>query len=98
MRLIKYNSKLRYKSELGRKSVKYRDPILWDAIHKVIRDILSLRVLKRSLKIACLSLDHIQSVERDACLVSSKNPDLFSLAQYYVIAGPHQLYGCHIQT
>ena len=67
-------SLIRYNSELGRNSVRYRGPMVWNAIPKVIRDASSLQLFKGKLKNASRSLDQIQ-FEKEACLINSKNPD-----------------------
>ena len=62
----------RYHSELGRNSIRYRGPIVWNSIPKFIRNVTSLQLFKEKLKLASKTLDQIQ-FEKEACLIKSKN-------------------------
>ena len=67
-------SLIRYNSLLGRNSVRYRGPIIWNSIPRNIRNAASLQLFKATLKRASKSIDHIQ-FEKEACLLNSKDPD-----------------------
>ena len=45
-------SLVRYHSELGRNSIRYRGPIVWNSIPKFIRNVTSLQLFKEKLKLA----------------------------------------------
>ena len=67
-------SLIRYNSLLGRNSVRYRGPIIWNSIPRNIRNAASLQLFKATLKRASKSIDQIQ-FEKEACLLNSKDPD-----------------------
>ena len=71
------NYKLRRSNDfslLGRKSVRYRGPIIWNSIPRNIRNAASLQLFKATLKRASKSIDQIQ-FEKEACLLNSKDPN-----------------------
>ena len=59
-------SLVRYHSELGRNSIRYRGPMVWNSIPKFIRNVTSL--LKEKLKLASKTLDQYSSRKRHALL------------------------------
>ena len=65
-------SLVRYHSELGRYSIRYRGPIVWNSIPKFIRNVTSLQLFKEKLKLASKTLDQIQ-FEKEACHIKSKD-------------------------
>ena len=65
-------SLVHYHSELGRNSIRYRGPIVWNSIPKFIRNVTSLQLVKEKLKLASKTLDQIQ-FEKEACLIKSKD-------------------------
>ena len=66
-------SLIRYNGELDRNSVKYRDPMEWNAIPK--GTLHACRIFKDGrLKNASRHLDQIQ-LEKEAGLIGFKNPD-----------------------
>ena len=67
-------SLIRYNSLLGRNSVRYRGPIIWNSIPRNIRNAASLQLFKATLKRASKSIDQIQ-FEKEACLLNSKDPN-----------------------
>ena len=67
-------SHIRYNSNLGRISVRYRGPIVWNLIPKAIKDASSLQLFKLKLRQASRILDHIQ-FEKEACVITSKQTD-----------------------
>ena len=67
-------SLIRYNSLLGRNSVRYRGPIIWNLIPRNIRNAASLQLFKATLKRASKSIDQIQ-FEKEACLLNSKDPN-----------------------
>jgi len=62
----------RYHSELGRNSIRYRGPIVWNSIPKFISNVISLQLFKEKLKLASKTLDQIQ-FEKEACLIKCMN-------------------------
>ena len=70
-------SLVRYHSELGRNSIRYRGPIVWISIPKFIRNVTSLRLFKEKLKLASKTLDQIQ-FEKEACLIKSNRNVILS--------------------
>jgi len=67
-------SLIRYNSLLGRNSVRYRGPIIWNLIPRNIRNAASLQLFKATLKRPSKSIDQIQ-FEKEACLLHSKDPN-----------------------
>jgi len=67
-------SLIRYNSLLGRNSVRYRGPIIWNLIPRNIRNAASLQLFKATLKRPSKSIDQIQ-FEKEACLLNSKDPN-----------------------
>ena len=63
-----------YNSVLGRNSVRYRGPIIWNSIPKAIRDASSLQLFKARLKCPSRTIYLIQ-LDKEACLISSEVPD-----------------------
>ena len=59
-----------FHSKLGRNSIRYRGPIVWNSIPKFMRNVTSL--LKEKLKLASKTLDQIQ-LKKEACLIKSKD-------------------------
>ena len=62
---------VRCNSNLGRNSVRYRGPIVWNLIPEAIKDASSYQLFKQNLRQASRILDQIQ-LEKEACLVISK--------------------------
>ena len=71
LRRINDFSHVRYNCNLGRKSVRYRGPIVWNLIPKAIRDASSQQLFKQKLRQASRILDQIQ-FEKEACQITSK--------------------------
>ena len=67
-RMLKH---VRYNSNLGRNSVRYRGPIVWNLIPKAIKDASSLQLFKQKLRQASRILEQIQ-FEKEACQITSK--------------------------
>ena len=65
---------VRYNSNLGRISVRYRGPIVWNLIPKAIKDASSQQLFKVKLRQASRILDHIQ-FEKEAYVITSKQTD-----------------------
>ena len=65
---------VRYNSNLGRNSVRYRGPIVWNLIPKAIKDASSLQLFKQKLRQASRILEQIQ-FEKEACQITSKQTD-----------------------
>ena len=71
LRRINDCSHTRYNCNLGRNSVRYRGPIVWNLIPKAIRDASSQQLFKQKLRHASRILDQIQ-FEKEACQITSK--------------------------
>ena len=74
LRRINDFSHVRYNCNLGRNSVRYRGPIVWNLIPKAIRDASSQQLFKQKLRQASRILDQIQ-FEKEACQITSKQTD-----------------------
>ena len=74
LRRINDFSHVRYNSNLGRNSVRYRGPIVWNLIPKAIKDASSLQLFKQKLRQASRILEQIQ-FEKEACQITSKQTD-----------------------
>ena len=74
LRRINDFSHVRYNSNLGRNSVGYRGPIVWNLIPKAIKDASSLQLFKQKLRQASRILEQIQS-EKETCQITSKQTD-----------------------
>jgi hypothetical protein len=74
LRRINDFSNVRYNSNLGRNSVRYRGPIVWNLIPKAIKDASSLQLFKQKLRQASRILEQIQ-FEKEACQITSKQTD-----------------------
>lgn len=62
---------VRYNCNLGRNSVRYRGPMVWNLLPKSIRDASSQELFKLKLRQASRILDQIQ-FEKEACQISTK--------------------------
>jgi len=74
LRRINDFSNVRYNSNLGRNSVRYKGPIVWNLIPKAIKDASSLQLFKQNLRQASRILEQIQ-FEKEACQTTSKQTD-----------------------
>ena len=74
LRRINDFSHVRYSSNLGRNSVRYRGPIVWNLMPKAIKDASSLQLFKQKLRQASRILEQIQ-FEKEACQITSKQTD-----------------------
>ena len=74
LRCTDHFSHVRYNSNIGRNSVRYRGPVVWNLIPKTIKDASSYQLFKQKLRQASKILDQIQ-FEEEACMVTSKQSD-----------------------
>jgi len=74
LRRINHFSHVRYNSNIGRKSARYRGPIVWSLIPEAIKDASSYQLFKQKLRQTSKILDEIQ-FEKEACLITSKQSD-----------------------
>ena len=74
LRRTNHFSHVRYNSNIGRNSVRYRGPVVWNLIPKTIKDASCYHLFKRKLRQASKILDQIQ-FEKEACMVTSKQSD-----------------------
>ena len=74
VRRINDVSHIRFNSNLGRNSVRFRGPIVWNLIPKAIKDASSLQLFKQKLRQASKILEQIQ-FEKEACQMTSKQTD-----------------------
>ena len=74
LRRTNHFSHVRYNSNIGRNSVRYRGPIVWNLIPRAIKDASSYQLFKQKLRQASKILDQLQ-FEKEACLITSKRSD-----------------------
>ena len=67
-------SHVRYNSNIGRNSVTYRGPVVWNLIPKPIKDASSYQLFKQKLSQASNILDQTQ-FDKEACMVTSRQSD-----------------------
>ena len=74
LRRINHFLHVRYNSNIGRNSVRYTGPIVWNLIPEAIKDASFYQLFKQKLRQASKIMDQIQ-FEKEACLITSKQSD-----------------------